>query len=177
MKLNVSQTMELNYNPSSPVSATEGSDKSTASTLPIPPHLNAYMNDLTTPKARKGEQLHSKSGPSKPQYLTFEGSGYDRDHFHCAGHLHALPAQQGIPGWQRITLMKYALDEHGFYDPGSCWAYEGIVLPGRHLILGRWWSPLNNGSDDDICGPFIFWNVRGADGDGALLMPEDSASE
>ncbi len=169
--------MQLNFNHSSPVSSTEDPGKSIASTPPFPPHLNAYMNDLTTRKAKKGEQAYSKSSPTKPHYLNFEGSGYDRDHFHCAGHLHALPAQHGIPGWQRITLMKYALDEHGFYDPGSCWAYEGIVLPGRHLILGRWWSPLNNGGDDDICGPFIFWNVRKADGDGALLMPEDSGSE
>ncbi len=177
MTLNFSQTLELNFNHSSPVSSTEDPAKSIASTPPFPPPLNAYMHDLTAHKAKKSEQSHSKSSPTKPHYLNFEGSGYDRDHFHCAGHLHALPAQHGIPGWQRITLMKYALDEHGFYDPGSCWAYEGIVLPGRHLILGRWWSPLNNGGDDDICGPFIFWNVRKADGDDVLLMPEDSGSE
>lgn len=25
----------------------------------------------------------------------------------------------------------------------SLWAYEGIVLPGGNVIVGRWWSPVS----------------------------------
>lgn len=177
MRLNILQTMELDFDHSSPISVTKDSEKSVASILAHSHFLKEHMNNLTGRKAKKCEQHSEKSSSTEPHYINFGGSGYDRDHFHCAGHLHALPPQQGIPGWQHITLMKYGLDEHGFYDPGSCWAYEGIVLPGRQMILGRWWSPLHSGGDDDICGPFIFWNVRKADGDGALPTPEDSGSE
>lgn len=40
------------------------------------------------------------------------------------------------------------------------WAYEGVVVPGGQIILGRWWSPFRNeASGDSYCGPFIFWQV------------------
>lgn len=53
------------------------------------------------------------------------------------------------------------------------WAYEGVVLPGGQIMVGRWWSPgetrfdpLNvpNGHelswhDRLVTGPWIFWCV------------------
>jgi len=41
------------------------------------------------------------------------------------------------------------------------WAYEGCVLPGNRIIVGRWsWITDTQIQDDDIfSGPFIFWNV------------------
>lgn len=41
----------------------------------------------------------------------------------------------------------------------GCWAYEGVVLPGGMIILGRWWSPMDDSGEKRCMGPFIFWNV------------------
>lgn len=170
--------MELNFDQSHPGSSTEDLEQRISSILSHSPALSPHLSTPTAGNAKQGERVSSsESSRTKPPYLIFEGSGLDRDQFHCAGQLQALPPQQGIPGWQRITLMKYELDAHGFYDPGSCWAYEGIVLPGGQIILGRWWSPLNSDGEGALCGPFIFWNVRKPDEEGALLSPEDSGAE
>lgn len=45
----------------------------------------------------------------------------------------------------------------------GCWAYEGVVLPGGKIVLGRWWSPLDEAGEREWMGPFIFWNVRGGE--------------
>jgi hypothetical protein len=55
------------------------------------------------------------------------------------GWLNPLPEQSGIPGWQRITLMKHFQEVLDLSDPENHWAYEGVVLPGGRIILGRWW--------------------------------------
>ena len=114
-------------------------------------------------------------------YLQFSGSGADALPFQCSGILHPLRPQHGIPGWQRITMMKYfdpispvsspatssmgTFPSHGFdlNDDISinegCWAYEGIVLPGGMIMLGRWWSPMDQTRERQCMGPFIFWSV------------------
>lgn len=76
-----------------------------------------------------------------------------------------LPPQQGIPGWQRFTMMKYRIDENGFFDEEHLWAYEGCVLPGGQMILGRWWCAQADPADDRYAysGPFIFWNISDDD--------------
>lgn len=61
--------------------------------------------------------------------------------FYSSGWLNPLPPQQGIPGWQRMTMMKYFVDEDGHWDDEALWAYEGVVFPGGQIMLGRWWSP------------------------------------
>ena len=43
----------------------------------------------------------------------------------------------------------------------GCWAYEGVVLPGGMIMLGRWWSPMDDMEERYCMGPFIFWNVKG----------------
>ncbi|KAA6410876.1 MAG: hypothetical protein FRX48_05186 [Lasallia pustulata] len=152
----------------------------------------------TSPKHKKNFTPSPASTPSRKtnlptpkrgrDYLMFTGSGTDAEPFHCTGNIHALPLQFGIPGWQRITLMKYfdppaaspsssapsspnpfagaSADDlgagvgwHGAEVDDGCWAYEGVVLPGGKVVLGRWWSPLDPTGEREWAGPFIFWNV------------------
>lgn len=72
--------------------------------------------------------------------LQFTGTGMDlQDDFHAIGWLNALPDQCGIPGWQRITFMKHFAEDLDDVDSDNLWAYEGVVLPGGRIIVGRWW--------------------------------------
>ncbi|EGP92044.1 unnamed protein product [Zymoseptoria tritici ST99CH_1A5] len=83
------------------------------------------------------------------------------------GWLHTLPSQEGVPGWQRVTLVQHIKDEFGNIDHGWICVYEGLVLPGGQIILGRWSVP------DDIdkeSGPFIMWNQDAA---WENTLPED----
>lgn len=84
-------------------------------------------------------------GRNKPKDFTttdlqFVGTGDDlEDDFHAIGWLNALPDQCGIPGWQRITFMKHFAEDLDEVDSDNLWAYEGVVLPGARVIVGRWW--------------------------------------
>lgn len=72
--------------------------------------------------------------------LQFIGTGTDlEDDFHAIGWLNPLPEQCGIPGWQRITFMKHFAEDLEDVDSDNLWAYEGVVLPGGRIIIGRWW--------------------------------------
>lgn len=47
-------------------------------------------------------------------------------------------------------------------DGGDLWAYEGVVLPGGEVVVGRWWHPREAGDDGiayEYSGPFMFWCV------------------
>jgi len=92
--------------------------------------------------------------------------------YYSAGYLNPLPPQEGIPGWQRMTMMKYFITPDGAFDADALWAYEGVVLPGGQIIVGRWWSPEED-SSDLYSGPFIFWNVDKA----VALGDEDEGEE
>jgi hypothetical protein len=94
--------------------------------------------------------------------MEFFGLGNNGKGYHLNGYLYAMPPQQGIPGFQRVTMIKYLPKDGQGYDDEGCWVYEGCVLPGSNIILGRWWSPL----DIDFSGPFIYWLVN--------ECPEDS---
>ncbi len=46
------------------------------------------------------------------------------------------------------------------YDPNQVWAFEGCVLPGARIVVGRWWDSLSNPNDiGTVSGPFLWWNV------------------
>ena len=96
----------------------------------------------------------------EPVSFCFKGGGEDAsEKFQASGWFNPLPPQHGIPGWHRMTMMKYYIDESsGQPDLDSLWAYEGVVLPGGMVMLGRWWSPTFD-DGPEYSGPFIFWNV------------------
>ncbi|KAI9050954.1 hypothetical protein LZ554_005065 [Drepanopeziza brunnea f. sp. 'monogermtubi'] len=114
------------------------------------------------------QQNYAKRKGVPPQNLPdvrqFWGSCRGAKKGHFFGRVHALTVQQGFHGFQRITLIKYytQVDHNGehVYDPNQVWAYEGVVLPGGRIIVGRWWSARGNpDSNDTMCGPFMWWNV------------------
>ena len=41
-------------------------------------------------------------------------------------------------------------------DGDELWAYEGVVLPGGRLILGRWWCATEQ-PDFDVSVPVRSW--------------------
>jgi hypothetical protein len=61
------------------------------------------------------------------------------DDFNAIGWLNPLPDQCQIPGWQRVTFMKHFMDDFDQVEQDNLWAYEGVVLPGGRIMLGRWW--------------------------------------
>lgn len=188
------QTLELDFSPES--------------CIPWPAAFNEQLNSFPSPQLLKQLSKHSvntnprtaagyPSPPSTPttkaradapknprsglDYVQFSGIGMDADPYFCSGILHALPPQRGIPGFQRITMMKIFPPDVSASDlsatssnssngnatstvsaavDDSCWAYEGVVLPGGMTIIGRWWSPTDETVDRLGTGPFIFWNVE-----------------
>lgn len=135
----------------------------------------------------KGAVIPEKSTlPIPPLVLPFQAKGMDEESFLASGHVSTLPPQQGIPGWQRFTMMKYfcpeEIEDPDQYDQvdiadaaaqlgdDGLWAYEGVVLPGGNIVVGRWWSPstgdglgLERPDEEDdegvYCGPFLWWCV------------------
>jgi hypothetical protein len=133
--------------------------------LPWPRVFERHLDSL------RGAAPLKTQGRSKPREaqgsIQFVGSGTDLDDdFRCMGWLNALPLQQGIPGWQRITFMKHFMDDDlADWEEDNLWAYEGVVLPGGKIILGRWWfaSPnvdLNVSRVEwDLGGTWLTWAV------------------
>lgn len=74
-----------------------------------------------------------------------------------------MPPQQGIPGFQRIAFLRFQTTTDGDFDHNQIWGYEGCVMPGGRIIIGRWWHIATHPVDIDpiqrYSGPFIFWNV------------------
>jgi hypothetical protein len=114
------------------------------------------LNSNPFSKAYATQRRHHVESPG---LRYFYGSSQDGRLAHFFGIVHAIPTQHGIPGFQRITLMKFFPDKQGQYDSGEVWGYEGCVLPGGSIIVGRWWDATANAADDVFSGPFIFWNV------------------
>ena len=151
------------------------------------PHVPFPTSDLPPTPTSPPPVLYPKKGHN---FLPFSGSGVDAEPYLCSGIVHPIPPQQKIPGWQRVTMMKYfgsdkpkkrgANPGHTPFTPladddeddddvvfdedvdinGSCWCYEGVVLPGGMIMVGRWWSPVDTSEDMECVGPFIFWNVE-----------------
>ncbi|KAK0823355.1 hypothetical protein LTR73_008597 [Friedmanniomyces endolithicus] len=128
-------------------------------------HLKALAPPVSRAKTRAQQRSATPEGLSafKNQSFQFTGEGHDVAEDFCAqGWLNALPAQHGVPAWQRMTMMKYYEDlVTGGVDYDSLWAYEGVVLPGGQIMLGRWWSPSDGVGSEQYSGPFILWCVDG----------------
>lgn len=57
-------------------------------------------------------------------------------------------------------MMRFYQDAYGHYDPSAMWGYEGVVLPGNQIIVGRWYAAQEGIiSSDTDSGPCLFWNV------------------
>ncbi|KAJ4296664.1 hypothetical protein N0V90_006712 [Kalmusia sp. IMI 367209] len=112
--------------------------------------------DTTQTRAQHSKKFKNNAVDAASKNIRFDGKGEDlEDDFYATGWLNPLEDQPcGISGWQRITFMKHFDDDLNQVDQDNLWAYEGVVLPGGRIILGRWWFASN-----DYSGPFILWAV------------------
>ena len=131
-----------------------------------PPLFEKHLRSLHKPethaktRAQRRSASPSTTADIKSRSFRFDGSGHDNyEDFLADGWLNPLPPQQGIPGWQRMTMMKYFIQEDDTIDTDALWAYEGVVMPGGQIMLGRWWSPNDGTGDSMYSGPFILWCV------------------
>ena len=124
--------------------------------------------------------MRSRPQPPPRQYnfKSFYGSSSGPVPTHYYGRIHGLPSQQGIPGFQRISFLRFQLTSEGEFDHGQIWGYEGCVLPGGQIIIGRWWHVSTDYEVEPIdlySGPFIFWNVDNSSAD--IPIQHDAAME
>lgn len=144
-------------------------------------HLHSLTGSPPTSRAKTRAQHRSATPDTvagfKPVNFHFMGDGYDSTEEFCAmGWLNALPPQQGIPGWQRMTMMKYfEVETTATMDLDALWAYEGVVLPGGEIILGRWWCANDGMGESMYSGPFILWCVDGPKYDNTVKEADDGA--
>ncbi|MCJ1404416.1 hypothetical protein MMC11_007641 [Xylographa trunciseda] len=160
-------------------------------------HQPTTHQETTVPEAKASGNFHQ-----------FQGFGRDDWPYSCAGTVTALPAQNpqnvySIDGFQRVTMMKWAneIPANRTFPPGVStavekhlymmqnkdlkdiedvehWAYEGVVLPGGKIMLGRWWCPRETPEAElteavgprvprqgqrKCTGPFLFWNIDAAE--------------
>ena len=98
------------------------------------------LNNSGEPRIKTQGRSKSKPTNRNGENIQFVGTGEDLDDdFNAVGWLNPLPPQWGIPGWQRITFMKHFMENFAEVEQDNLWAYEGVVLPGGRIILGRWW--------------------------------------
>lgn len=118
--------------------------------------------DINAPVNPSSRRSPRKAKPAKlPPILTFYGQVRGSKPAHFYGRLHALPQQQGLHGFQRLVLMKFYTDSNGDYNPEQLFCYEGCVLPGGKVIVGRWWDTFADPKDDSTAsGPFLWWNIE-----------------
>lgn len=90
------------------------------------------------------------------------------------GRIHAVSNQDEFHGWQRVCIIACFENKHKEFDPLDVWVYEGVVLPGGRVIIGRWMQPTIDPLDPKSreSGPFLFWNV-----DQSTAEPEIYADE
>ena len=87
-------------------------------------------------------------------YHPFSGTGQDGPRrFNCVGNVHAVLPVEGIPGWQRISMMK-------LYEgnPDLEYCFEGVVFPGNMMMVGRWWKRVDTLHRYQV-GPFFYWRT------------------
>ncbi|KAK5157203.1 hypothetical protein LTR04_005479, partial [Oleoguttula sp. CCFEE 6159] len=120
-----------------------------------PAVFERHLRSLTKPISKAKTRAQHRSGQTpegEPISFRFDADGRDNtEKFSASGWLNPLPPQHGIPGWQRLTMMKFYEDDggSGSYDLDGLWAYEGVVLPGGQIVLGRWWAVDDGVGDED----------------------------
>lgn len=124
-------------------------------------HIPSTITRVQPRTRAQGQAIQNNPVDIDP--LPVSGKGIDQDEeFFLSGWLEQLPLQMRMPGWRRLTMMKYYVDvDTGLLDDEGLWAYEGVMFPGSKIIVGRWWYPSHGISPDFVCrGPFIFWAVN-----------------
>jgi len=118
---------------------------------------------------------NTRNTTKRPEVKEFWGTSRGFRTGHVFGRIHCVNNQVGLHGWQRVTMFKCFEDSTGGYDGDSVWVYEGVVLPGGRIILGRWNHPSADPTDPDshFSGPFIFWNVEHSSAE-PPIEPEDA---
>jgi hypothetical protein len=120
-----------------------------------------YMKNPLRPQHHSDSHCEPQvdEGDTRRSYR-FEGLGYDDEKFYASGWINPIASQRGVPGWSRMSMMKYFKDPDGSLDQNAFWAYEGVVLPGGNMIVGRWWAadPAKS-PEDQYSGPFLLWNI------------------
>jgi hypothetical protein len=99
---------------------------------------------------------------NRPELKHFWGTSRGLKAGHMFARLHAVHNQGDFHGWQRVSLIKCFEDKNGNFNGEDVWVYEGVVLPGGRIIIGRWMEPYSTLLDADDAlnsGPFLFWNV------------------
>ncbi|XP_014555418.1 hypothetical protein COCVIDRAFT_38776 [Bipolaris victoriae FI3] len=136
--------------------------------LTWPALFESRLHSLLPSTSAQPLKTQARHCPKQSQNIQFEGTGQDLDdEYRALGWLNALPPQGGIPGWQRITFMKHFSDDYQDPDQDNLWAYEGVVMPGGRMILGRWWFASESMATQlDYNGPFILWAVDEPEMDG-----------
>lgn len=89
-----------------------------------------------------------------------------------AGIIHPLPAQSGLHGWQRVTMVSYETPNSGTASKGYLDAneedlsiymrYEAVICPGQSMMFGRYhlgpdWIDEDDDDQDLNHGPFVYW--------------------
>jgi hypothetical protein len=137
---------------------------------------NPFLQVTSRQSKRSSPRGEKTKEAKKPQVKQFWGTCRGkRGHFF--GRIHAMTPQQGIHGFQRLTMMKFYTkrDENGEeeYDPSQVWAFEGCVLPGGRIVVGRWWDSLSNPNVFTTqSGPFLWWNVDRSAATGPIRKQE-----
>lgn len=134
---------------------------------------NPYHEDrnLTPTRGTRRTASPSAKGARQYEFKSFYGStqaapGICRTHYY--GRVHGLPPQQGIPGFQRTSFLRF---QEGDPELQQIWGYEGLICPGNNVIVGRWWHIIPGvqvAPVDEYSGPFVFWNVDGCLDDVAI---------
>ncbi|KAL8780706.1 MAG: hypothetical protein Q9213_006352 [Squamulea squamosa] len=122
-----------------------------------------------------GEPFSPRTKMERMEEKHFFGSGeFDvlLPPLNVAGIVQLLPLQCGVPGWQRFSMVSYETPPSGSAEKGFLDAdehhlcpfmrYEGVVLPGDSIIIGRYSLGDEYRNDDDPGqflqrGTFIYW--------------------
>ncbi|KAL8653959.1 MAG: hypothetical protein Q9226_003629 [Calogaya cf. arnoldii] len=141
------------------------------SLLPRNPTTKAKTNVCSS----DGETTCPTTNAGKAAERLFVGLGeYDVNlaPLNVASAVDSLPPQCGILGWQRFTMVSYETPASGSKQKGYLDAkdadlypylhYEGVMLPGESIIIGRYSMGDDYRNDDDPDqflqrGTFIYW--------------------
>lgn len=123
-----------------------------------------FEDRLQSQRPTMGPQTRAQRRATKRPDVAIrvQGGGIDAgDEFFASGWLNPLAPQQSIPGWQRITFMKHFNPDLLHMHNDELWAYEGVVVPGGRLIVGRWWWASGEPTDHNYVSesPFASRNI------------------